>query len=306
MKNILLGLSFLALGATTLHAGQTEMPFTILVGEPSWLPESQSIAKALDHENALRVMPIVGAGGLRAVEDLEQFAVVNAALITADSAAYTRAQNIGAGESAKLTYITSIKPLPVLLVARRNINNVTALAGKRIATGPAESASFATGELLLGAMEVPFLRVPLAQEKAIEALAQGKADAALVLGTPQNLERMNASNFHLLPLVMPQQLAGTYQQAKLSIKDAPGLISANQQVDTVSTALIMAVNDQGASPDQRKSLKAFEDELFKQLASAETTPLHDEVAGWTREANAAALLKALPLAATITPTGATP
>jgi len=306
MKNILLGLSFLALSATVSHAGQTETPFTILVGEPSWIPETQLIAKAMDHENALRVMPIVGAGGLRAIEDLEQFSVVNAAIITADSAAYVRAQDLGAGENQKLTYITSIKPLPVLLVTRRNIGNVTALAGKRIATGPAESASFATGELLLGAMEVPFLRVPLAQEKAIEALAQGKADAALVLGTPQNLDRLSASNFHLLSLVLPQQLAETYQPAKLSAKDAPGLITASQALDTVSTALILAVNDQGASPDQHKTLKAFEDELFKQLASSDVTPLHDDVAGWTREANAASLLKSLPLSATITPTGATP
>jgi uncharacterized protein len=306
MKKLLLGLGLLALGATAAQAGQSETPFTILVGEPSWLPETQAIAKALDHENALRVMPIVGAGGLRAVEDLEQFSVVNAALITADSAAYIRAQNLGIGENDKLSYITAVKPLPVLLVARRNILNVTALAGKRIATGPAESASFATGELLLGAMEVPFLRVPQAQEKAIEALVQGKADAAIILGTPQNIDRLIANNFHALSLVLPQQLSGTYQPAKLSGKEFPGLISAGQTVDTVSTSLILAVNDSAASADQHKALKAFETELFNQLAATPATPLQEAVSGWTRESNAIALLKTLPLAATITPTGATP
>jgi len=305
MRTLLLGLCFAAIGATAALAGAAETPFTILVGEPSWLAESQTIAKALDHENTLRVMPVLGAGSVQAVQDLQQFTLINAALITADSAAYVRAQNIGDVDGDKLSYVTTIKPLPVLLVARKGINNITALAGKRVATGPADSASFATGELLFGALEVPFTRVAQAQEKAIDALVQGKADAALVLGTPLNLDRLNGGNFHLLPLVVPQELADTYQSARLSAREAPGLVSAGQQLETVSTQLILAVNDTSITPDQRKTLKAFETELFKQLGPATGNPTQDKVPGLAREANAALLAKSLaPI--TITPTGAKP
>ncbi|MDE2384785.1 MAG: hypothetical protein KGO53_09205 [Alphaproteobacteria bacterium] len=304
MRKLLLGICGLALGIHVAQAGQTESPFTILVGEPSWLAESQSIAKALDHENALRVLPIISTGSLAALQDMEQFSLINAVMVTTDAAAYVRAQNIGAPEGEHLTYITAIKPLPILLVARKGINNVTGLAGKKIATGPADSASFAAGELLLGGMEVPFLRVPAAQEKAIDALAQGKADAALVVGTPANLERLGAANFRLLPMVLPPQLQGTYQPLKLTAREAPGLLNASQQVDGVSTELVLAVDDRSTKPDQVKLLKAFESELFSQLQAAPTSPLHDEVAGWQREATAAAIIKSLP--ATIIPTGATP
>ncbi len=305
MKKILLGLGFATLVATNALAGTIETPFTILVGEPSWLAESQSIARALDHESTLRVMPVVGAGSVQAVQDLQQFSLINAALITADSAAYVRAQNIGDVDGDKISYVTAIKPLPVLLVARKGINNITALAGKKVATGPADSASFATGELLFGALGVPFTRVAQAQEKALDALVQGKADAALVLGTPLNLERLNGANFHLLPLVVPQELADTYQPAKLSAHEAPGLVSAGQQVETVSTQLILAVNETSTSADQRKILKTFEAELFKQLGPSLGNPTQDNVPGLAREANAAQLAKSLaPI--TIIPTGAKP
>ena len=306
MRRLLLGLGLFAFCASAANAGPAETAFTILVGEPSWLSDAANLARALDHENSVRVLPMLGTGSVQALQDLGQFREVDSALITSDSLAYVHAQSLLAPQDEKLSFVAALRPLPIFLIAKRNIANVTMLAGKRIATGPADSASFATGELVLGTLEVPFLRVAQAQERAVEALASGKADAALVVGAPLNLDRLSSSNFHILPLVMPQELADIYQPAKLTSKDAPGLISPNDKLDSVSTSLILAVNETDLSAEQRRGLKLFEAAYFQQVQNQNMGTPRADVPGWQREANAATLLKSIPVNATITPTGAEP
>ncbi len=303
MRMLLASLSIAGVALVSVTAS-AETPFTIMVGEPSWLPEAATLARAMDHEQGLRILPVLGHGSLQSMQDLQQFSGMNAALVSADTLAYAKMQNLLGTDNPKFSYVSAIKPLPVALIAKRSIANVTALAGKKIATGPADTASFAAGELLLGAMEVPFLRVASAQEGAIDALTQGKADAALVVGTPSNLDKLG-NNYHVLTLVLPTDLESTYKKISLSAADVPGLITGNQQVDSVSTDLILAVNEANLSPDQGKALKTFENEFFRQSADSQNL-LKQDVSGWTREANAASLVKSLPASITVTPTGATP
>ena len=287
-------------GIFAAQATAGEIAFNILVGEPSWAAEAQNIARALDHESGLRILPMLGKGAVQSVQDLEDFPVVDAALITADSLAYVKGQNLLAPDESNITYISAIKQLPIILVTKRSIANVTALAGKKIATGAADTASFASGELLLGAMEVPFLRVAQSQESAVDALLAGRADAALFVGIPMNIEKLG-NGFHALSLVMPVQLSQIYKPIQLVAKDAANLVPQNQVLETVSTSLILAVNDKASAPEHGKALKVFEDGYFHQPLGL--TALED-VQNLPREVTAATLIKKLN--PTITPTGAKP
>ncbi len=299
MKRFLPALCIWAMSWSGVQAQTAETSFTILVGEPSWIADAQLLAKSLDHEGALRVLPVLGEGSIQAMQDITQFSALDSALVTSDSLAYVKAQNLLGADEQKFSYITAIKPLPIMLIARKNIANITALAGKRIATGPAYSASFATGEMVFGAMEIPFLRVAQTQDAAIESLANGKADAALVLGTPKNLSRLQAGDFHILPIVMPTELTQTYSRNTLSNKDAPNLLANNQKIESISTQLLLAVNDQHFDAGQRNRLKQFETEIFKQANFASKA----QVEGWARQQDAQ---NQLGLNVNIEPTGAQP
>ena len=153
--------------------------------------------------------------------------------------------------------------------------------------------------MILGAMEIPFLRVAQTQDAAIEALASGKADAALVLGTPKNLNRLQAGDYHLLPIVMPPELSKTYTRNTLSNRDAPNLLSSNQKIESIATQLLLAVNDQHFDAAQRNRLKQFETEIFKQATIASRT----QIEGWARQQDAQ---NQLGLNVNIEPTGAQP
>jgi TRAP-type uncharacterized transport system substrate-binding protein len=299
----------LLIGIGPLKADPKETPFNIMVGEASWLTDAATIAKAMDHENGLRIMPILGRGSIQAVQDIETFPTLDAALVTSDSLTYVKAQSLMDPNDTPLTYISAVRQLPIVLIASKNIPNLTALAGKRIATGSANSASFAAGELLMGAMEVPFLRVPDSQEGAVDALLSGQADAAFFVGLPSNINKLNR-NFRVLSLVLPKELSGTYESAKLTSADLPNLIPQTVQFDTVATELVLAASSAANSKDHAKALKAFTFELFRQGTDSNAM-LRAEVPGWTRDGAAANLVKTITANAatpnpTITPTGATP
>ncbi len=267
----------------------------LLVGEPEWLQQATTLAKALDNEDHLRVLPIVGTGGVQALQDLSQLQSVDAALVAADSLTYSNMQNLTAG---KLAYITAIAPLPVVLIARHGIDNVTALAGKRIATGPAQSAGFATGELLFGSLEIPFLRVPLQGESAIDALISGKADAALVLGADVGKFALKDERFHVLSVPLAPQLAETYRAITLTVN--------GKKLDTVATSLVLAVFDWPPNSPHYATLQKFESQLLKIPNDEIAQQFENDVSGWTRHSSVQKLLSQTPSQPNITPTGGKP
>jgi uncharacterized protein len=278
------------------QAGQTNSTAVgLLVGEPEWLPQASSIAKALDNEDRLRVLPIIGAGGLQALQDLSQLQSVDAALVAADSLVYAKTQNLLSG---KIAYITSVSPLPVVLIARRGIENVTGLAGKRIATGPAQSSEFATGELLFGALEIPFLRVPAQGAAAINALLNGKADAALVLGSDVANAALQDERFHMISLPLAPQLAEIYSTTTLTVN--------GKKTDTVATTLMLAVFDWPRGSNHYATLQKFQKQLSQSSNSDFSSQFENEVAGWTRFSAAKKLLSNASTQPTITPTGGEP
>jgi uncharacterized protein len=274
-------------GIAQAETKSTDNVVGLLAGEAEWLPQANVLAAALAHEDGLRVLPIMGAGGVQALQDLSQLQYVDAALVSSDSLAYAQQQKLLSG---KLAYVARIAPLDVVLIARRGLNNVTALAGKRIATGPAQSSGFATGELLFGALEIPFLRVPAQGRNAVAALMAGKADAALVLGSDLASAALSDARFHLLSLPLPTQLSEIYQPATLT--------SQGVKVETVSVSLTLAVFDWPRGSPHYNVLKRFEAQLFK-LPGMDAVAT--DVPGWTRHSSAQDALSS-----TITPTGGEP
>jgi hypothetical protein len=285
-----------ALGMAHAESKPAENVVGLLASEPEWLSQANDIAISLAHEDGLRVLPIVGAGGLQALQDLSQLQQVDAALVASDSLVYAQQQKLLNG---KVAYVTRVAPLEVVLIARRSIGNVTALAGKKIATGPAQSSGFATGELLLNAFEIPFLRVPMQGENAIAALISGKADAALVLGLEAAKPLLKDQRFHILSLPLPPQLSHVYQAITLQ--------SEKEKIETVSTSLVIAVHDWPRGSPHYFLLKHFDTELFKFTDEKNTVA---DVEGWTRHLSAQDALKKAQAEtinpSIITPTGAKP
>ena len=287
------------------QAAMADTVISVIAGEPEWLAQAAQLAHHLDHESKLRILPILGVGGVQAISDLLQLPDVDAAIVASDSLAYARTQNL-IPNNKSIAYIAKLAPIEVVLIARVKIKNVTALAGKRIATGPVQSAGFATGEILFGALEIPFMRVPQQGELALAALLSGQADAALILGTSFQKSALSDGRFHVLNVTMPPALAAIYQPAILSSETLPGLIAQGKTVESVSAALTLAVQNWPRNSTRSTKLKIFETELYKSRSAAISENLSATVLGWKLHSTAQELLDQAHTRSLSTPTGGKP
>lgn len=266
---------------------------TIVAGEPEWLGLASSLADELDHRQGLRIVPVLGRGGLQALADLAQLQGADAAIIAADTLAYAEAQGLLAPAHDRFSYVARLMTLPIVLVTHTSISSLTMLANKRLCTGPAQSAAFATGELVLGTLGVPFVRVPKSHSDALVALQRGEADGALLLGTEAFKTASTLNNFHILPLPVPQGLDTVYEAHTLDQRDLPGLPANAPKLDTISTALVLATSTTRRNGDQSDALKRLITELFigpTQLSWLSSAILANDVSGWQRNPFAASVI----------------
>jgi TRAP-type uncharacterized transport system substrate-binding protein len=286
-RNVIQAILSLAV-AQSMTIGEAEaraVALSILAGEPEWMPFATSLAEELDHREGLRIMPGQGRGSLQSLADLFNLQGADAAIVSADSLAYADAQGLLAPAHDHFSYVARLQSLPIVLVTHTSIPSLTALANKRVCTGPAQSAAFATGELVFGTLGVPFVRVPKSHSEGLAALLRGEADGALLLGTDALRTNFALSNYHILPLPVPQGLESVYQAHTLNEKDLPGLPANGPKLDTISTALVLATSTVKHNTEQNNAMKRLITELFSkpsQLPWLVNSTLAGDVPGWQR------------------------
>ncbi len=265
----------------------------LVAGDDAWLPRIVMMGRELNNEQGLRVLPIASAGCMQSAADVMRLDHVDVSLLTTDCVAYAEQQGILPKAVEKLAYLARVEALPIVLVTRKDIKTLTALAGKRIATGPADSATFATGELVLGGMGLPFKRVAKSGALAVSALQAGDADAALLLGLEHLPASFDAQKFHVLGLTAPATLTDVYSPILLEPAQLRGL-GGDQSFETISVALTLVTPRKPRSAVQANRLKLFSQIYFQnQMALGNAPQLSTNIAGWQRHSASATALQAL-------------
>lgn len=276
----------------------------LMAADPQWVPQAMAIAAAVQHDQGLRVLPIIGSGTLQAISDLAFVDNVDAALLPLDTLTYAQAQGLLQGMDGKITYLARLQPVTWALVVPHDVENLAALSGKRIATGPTGSMGFVAGELLFNSYDVSFARVARQNGDALAVLTQGSADAALVDASVLKSAKLDAKRYKLLPLTLPKQLDSTYSPIMLGPADVPSLIKDGGEIETVAAPLAVMVFSKGSSKSGDARLKAFTSALLRNASRLKINAnLAAEIPGWTRHRAAQAALNEL---ATPAPASADP
>ena len=291
---------FLALGPALPALAQDELlaqSFGLMIGDSENTSLGVGLARDLTHEEGLRIIPMIGAGSVEALHDLGVVKGVDAAIVSSDAMAYDRAHGL-IRDAKAYRYVARLKPLDLILIARADARDVGALNGLRIATGPAGSAAYASGEEVLAAKGITFQRVPLAGQDALRALAEGRADAALVLGRDTDFSVLQAGSrskgaFHILPLPYSDTLASTHVPALINARDVPGLLPEGADVETVAAGLIIAVREPARGSAAFSRLERFVRALYASPEMARSASHNNPtagVAGWNLSAAVASAL----------------
>jgi uncharacterized protein len=276
-----------ALGVDPRSSKLNQGTIGLLVSQAELLGDAVRIADKVDHTEGLRVLPILGRGGLQSINDLLFLRGVDVAMVSSDSLAFAHKNDLYTDESKRISYLAKIGNKNVVILARKEFTSLESLAGKRIAIGPLDSDEFVVADVVLGGMGVAFERVSLRGKPAADALASGRIDAAIFSGAASYADLSgitSGSGLHVLQVPFNDILAGAYSPAILSSTDLPGLIPAGTVVETVASALVLAVFDWPLRSERYYKLEKFNRALFANyfpsLSKDAATNFLAAVPGW--------------------------
>lgn len=184
-------------------------------------------------------------------------------------------------------YIAEIGAETVEVVAPRSATDLHALAGHDVGFGAVDSSGAATAATLFSHLGVAVTPSYGALDGALSDLASGKLAAVVAVGAQSSKALADFGKdgrFHLISIPWTPALQSLYAPARLTAKDHPNLIGADEKVDTLAAPrALIAVDAAPGSPraDQNADLtKSFFDGFDKLLGA-------DNDASW-REVNLAA------------------
>ena len=255
---------------------------------------AKSLARAIDHQDGFRLLPIAGKGPVQSLTDLIELRGVDAAIVPSDAAIY--AGRNGLIDIKKIAYLAKIASLDVHIVAGPAVTQMSELASKRVAIGTTASYSFAAANLVFEALEIRFEALPLEGEDALRAVAAGAADAAVIVGQKPLLQAIRPdSGLHLLTVPFNEKLAEAYIPSILSDETFPSLLAKGQIAETVASGLVVAVINWPGRSARSEKIKRFATALLDAFASEDGGEaglnLAAEVPGWKRYGAAEEWLK---------------
>lgn len=279
-------LSAVLIGASPAPAAERVTVIGLMADSAADMTMAARIAAALDHQAGLRVVPMLGKGPAQTLTDLVHLKGVDAALLPSDTLAYAQRENLLDVKPAKISYVLKLESRDLVLVARKEVADLAGLAGRRVAVGSTADASFVSARLLLDVAQITVEEVALAGPAALAALADGSVDAAFLSG-PEAANLLAAARLrsvHLVPLAAPQELAQAFAPAMLTAASFPTLLKKSETVESVSSALIVAVFEWPKGSPQSETTRKFAGALFQALGAngGAGINLAASVPGWTR------------------------
>jgi uncharacterized protein len=259
----------------------------LLTSQVALLPSALQISKAIDHTDGLRILPIVGRGGLQTINDLLFLRPVDIAMLSSDALAFVRKNGLYTDEELKISYLAKIGNANVIILARPEFTTLQSLSGKRVAVGSSETSGFIAADLIFGDIGLRYESVGMTGSSALAGMKNGTIDAAVFAGAesyPDLAEIDATSGFHIVPISVNGKLAQTYSPAILASTDFPNLISSDKVVETVASALVLAVYDWRNRSERFYKLRKFKTALFanysKTTNQEHATNFSATVPGW--------------------------
>lgn len=279
-------------GVVTLMAGDIDS---------TKLRIATDLANLLDSDD-LRVLPIVGKGSAKNIEDLLYLKGIDIVMVQSDVLAFLESNGNYGPLREKISYIAKLYNEELHLLAGRGISTTGDLDGRPVNFGHQQSGTSITAANVFDILNIDVKPVYFDQNKALTKLRSGEIAAiAYVTGKPANLflaingvsSRPNTDDddLHFLPIEHNSALLQTYLPSRLSHDDYPGLIAAGDDVTTIAVGTLMVVYDWARGSPRYERVAQFVERFFAGLSDLQRASGHPKwqevslpalVPGWRR------------------------
>ena len=252
------------------------------------------IATTLNRTGSLRVLPVLGDGGVQNINDILYLRGIDMGVVRYDMLNLLSTQKTYGEIEKRVRYVAKLFDEEIHLVARRNINDITQLSGLRVNFGDPGSGTFERADRIFKAFGVSVIPVAYDSSKAIELVASGEIAATLHVGAKPSpiIRQINpSSGLHLLPIPASNEFRGVYNSSTIQRNDYPNLVQDGQVLNTISVGSILVVYRWNKPNERSEKVDNFVRAFFagiKELQQPFRHPKWKEVAllsdvpGWRR------------------------
>jgi TRAP-type uncharacterized transport system substrate-binding protein len=255
---------------------------------------AEEIAKVLDDGDNMRVLPIVSYGAASNLDDLLYLRGVDVAVTQSDVFEYFRTERKTANLDNRVHYIVRLPISEVHVLARKDIQSIEDLRGKKVSFGPAGAGSSLTGTIIFQRLGVQVEPLYLDNPQALQMLRAGEIAALVrVIGKPIDFfSKLPAdAGLHLVPIPFTQKFADYYTLGEFTSAEYPTLVPAGKTTDTIGVPAVLAVYNWQKGNDRYRRLERFVEKLFTKWDAFQKPPFHPKwrdvnlaatVPGWKR------------------------
>jgi TRAP-type uncharacterized transport system substrate-binding protein len=253
--------------------------------------------------DGVRVLPILGVGGLQNVNDVLFLKNVDMAVVDEDNLRLLKKKDpvLYANIEQRVQYITKLYNSEFQVLARNDIKSYDDLRGKKVNFNLKDSQTEVTADTVFNALNMQTQRSYYDNDEALKRLISGEISAMIILtGAPQAMlaKVKKEDGVHFLPLdqeSLPNhklgELFANYLPADLTHEHYPNLIAEGTIVPTIANrALLVAYTWPEDSPRYKRVAK-FIDAFFSKIDQFNSPSRHPkwrevnlsaEMPGWVR------------------------
>ena len=257
---------------------------------------AHDVSVALQDEQNLRVLPVVGGAAVQNVRDILFLKGIDLALTTVQALNLLKESNeVGTKNiQNEIAYIAPLFPDEMHVIVRNEVNDLKELMGKKVSFNNAGSQTAILSPKIFDALGISVQGVNMPQDDAVEKIKTGELAASVCI-CPKPISALPnitpAAGLKLIGIDYVPALQEGYLPAVLTSEDYPNLIPQGTNIRTIATqTLLVAYNWPKGSKRYRKVEKFVEafylkfGELMKPPRNPvwKTVNLAATVKGWTR------------------------
>jgi TRAP-type uncharacterized transport system substrate-binding protein len=259
---------------------------------------------------ALRILPMVGKGGIQNVRDVLTLPGADMTITSTILLNRLRASKELGDISKSLVYITPLFPEELHILARPEIRTVADLAGRHVNLGEEDSGTDILARDILHRLGVKVRESNIDQIAAAEGMRTGGDIAATVFFTGKPARWLGRygrlDGFHLVPVPYTPSLKVDYLPATFTQQDYPNLIATDERIDTLAVGSVLIAYNWPRTSERYQRLEAFVNAFFSRISEFESSARHPKWkqihiaavwSGWSRFAPAERWLQQRGLAA---------
>src|SRR4051794_35567187 len=263
--------------------------------------------------DGVRVLPVLGVGGLQNVNDVLFLKNMDMAVVDEDNLRLLKKKDpvLYANVEQRVQYITKLYNSELHVLARNDIKSYDDLRGKKVNFNLKDSQTEVTADTVFNALNIPVQRSYYDNDEALKRLTSGDISAMIILtGAPQatlaKVKKEDGVHFlaldqESLPKHELRDLFANYLPAEITHDHYPNLVPEGTTVPTIANRALLVAYTWPENSPRYKRLAKFVDAFFSKIDQFNNKSRHPkwrevnlsaEMPGWVRFKPAAQWLAA--------------